>query len=319
MKKRLWRAAVLMITTLVILFTMVGCMQQGAQGPVGPQGQNGLNGADGADGTNGKSAYELAVENGYSGTVEQWLDSLVGKEGAAGKDGDKGDKGDDGAPGADGQKGDKGDDGAPGADGQKGDKGDDGAPGADGKDGISVVDAYVDEALHLWIVLSDGTSIDAGYVGVAAPSPEPDPEPEITDPTIVVSTASAKAGDKGVEITVALQNNPGVTSMLLRIAFDSSALELVSMSYNPTIGGTGIPNASYQSPVTAYWADGFQNVTGDWIFVTLCFNVSATATAGDYAISIAYDADDIYNVEETNVAFDIINGKITVSDQGEEQ
>ncbi len=30
----------------------------------------------------GKSAYELAVENGYSGTVEEWLESLVGKSGA---------------------------------------------------------------------------------------------------------------------------------------------------------------------------------------------------------------------------------------------
>lgn len=35
----------------------------------------------------GKSAYEIAVENGYSGTEEQWLESLHG---------DKGDKGDPG-------------------------------------------------------------------------------------------------------------------------------------------------------------------------------------------------------------------------------
>ena len=30
----------------------------------------------GVDGANGKSAYDLAVENGYSGTVEEWLESL---------------------------------------------------------------------------------------------------------------------------------------------------------------------------------------------------------------------------------------------------
>ncbi|MBP3631329.1 MAG: hypothetical protein J6J23_07635, partial [Clostridia bacterium] len=34
-------------------------------------------GSDGADGANGKSAYELAVENGYTGTLEEWLNSLV--------------------------------------------------------------------------------------------------------------------------------------------------------------------------------------------------------------------------------------------------
>ena len=35
--------------------------------------------------TNGKSAYDLAVENGYRGTVEEWLASLVGEAGATGK------------------------------------------------------------------------------------------------------------------------------------------------------------------------------------------------------------------------------------------
>ena len=37
--------------------------------------------------TNGKSAYELAVENGYQGTMEEWLASLVGETGANGEDG----------------------------------------------------------------------------------------------------------------------------------------------------------------------------------------------------------------------------------------
>ena len=41
-----------------------------------------------------------------------------------------------------------------------------GEDGADGKAGVGVANSYVDENLHLWIVLSDGTKIDAGYVGV---------------------------------------------------------------------------------------------------------------------------------------------------------
>lgn len=46
------------------------------------RGNNGSNGQDGNDGTNGKSAYELAVENGFSGTQEEWLESLKGSSGA---------------------------------------------------------------------------------------------------------------------------------------------------------------------------------------------------------------------------------------------
>jgi hypothetical protein len=44
----------------------------------------------------GKSAYELAVAGGYSGTQTQWLASLVGPKG------DKGDTGNTGATGANG-------------------------------------------------------------------------------------------------------------------------------------------------------------------------------------------------------------------------
>ena len=41
----------------------------------------------GADGANGKSAYELAVEKGYGGTLDEWLASLEGSNGASGNDG----------------------------------------------------------------------------------------------------------------------------------------------------------------------------------------------------------------------------------------
>lgn len=37
-------------------------------------------------GVNGKSAYELAVDNGFVGTLQDWLDSLVGETGATGVD-----------------------------------------------------------------------------------------------------------------------------------------------------------------------------------------------------------------------------------------
>lgn len=36
--------------------------------------------AQGVPGVRGASAYEIAVENGFSGTEEEWLDSLVAKQ-----------------------------------------------------------------------------------------------------------------------------------------------------------------------------------------------------------------------------------------------
>lgn len=90
---------------------------------------------------NGLSAYEVAVAEGYEGTVDEWLASLVGPQGpqgpqgATGATGPQGPKGDTGATGATGPKGDKGDTGATGPTGPKGDKGDKGDTGATGATG----------------------------------------------------------------------------------------------------------------------------------------------------------------------------------------
>lgn len=49
---------------------------------------NVISATGGAGGGDGKSAYEVAVENGFKGTEEEWLASLVGPQGESGKDGE---------------------------------------------------------------------------------------------------------------------------------------------------------------------------------------------------------------------------------------
>lgn len=58
--------------------------------------QNGSNGTNGKDGENGLSAYELAVQEGFTGSLTEWLNSL---KGADGKDGAEGGNGTDGKDG----------------------------------------------------------------------------------------------------------------------------------------------------------------------------------------------------------------------------
>jgi hypothetical protein len=74
------------------------------EGEVGPEGksayqvavQNGFTGTEeewleslkgeaGLPGGNGKSAYEIAVENGFQGTAQEWLESLKGPKGDPGE------------------------------------------------------------------------------------------------------------------------------------------------------------------------------------------------------------------------------------------
>jgi hypothetical protein len=48
----------------------------GPRGDQGPRGYQGDQGIAGVNGTNGKSAYEIAVDNGFSGTEQEWLDYI---------------------------------------------------------------------------------------------------------------------------------------------------------------------------------------------------------------------------------------------------
>ncbi len=147
---------------------------KGEKGEKGEDGQDGAPGADGvgiaavklengslymqytnsADfinlgyikGEDGVGIAEVYVTDGYLYVRKTNEDAAVQLAYIKGEKGDKGDKGEDGQ------------DGAPGKDGQ------DGAPG---QDGVSVVNAYVDDQCHLILEMSDGSQIDAGYVGVS--------------------------------------------------------------------------------------------------------------------------------------------------------
>lgn len=125
----------------------------------------------------GYSAYEIAVQNGFEGTIEEWLLSLIGPKG------DKGDKGNTGDIGPVGPAGNgiqrvrlesdysltiyftngayvnlgsiRGEKGEKGEKGDKGDKGGQGEPGKDGADGVSPIARIVDTPGGAMIYVTD--------------------------------------------------------------------------------------------------------------------------------------------------------------------
>ena len=89
--------------------------------------QTSSGGGTGEPGKNGKSAFEIAVENGFVGTETEWLASLKGPQGDKGDPGEKGNPfvySDFTAEQLESLKGPQGDKGDP---GEKGEKGDDGS------------------------------------------------------------------------------------------------------------------------------------------------------------------------------------------------
>lgn len=120
-------------------------------------------------GPEGKSAYRVAVDNGFVGTEEEWLESLVGPEGPRGKQGvqgatgekgdtgEKGEKGDTGAIGPQGPQGETGPQGPQGPQGIQGEKGDTGEAGPAGiNDGAFEVTCDPTGELSGTATVSDG-------------------------------------------------------------------------------------------------------------------------------------------------------------------
>ncbi|MDZ5437914.1 hypothetical protein EGO58_01735 [Limosilactobacillus reuteri] len=126
--------------------------KNGADGQPGRDGKNGADGQPGKDGKDGKSAYELAVSQGFSGDLKAWLNSLKGEQGPAGKDGERGPQGEPGPAGQDGKKG---------QDGQPGPAGKDGKNGRDGSR-IFTAFASIDESISPRVALSSVNIPDEG-------------------------------------------------------------------------------------------------------------------------------------------------------------
>lgn len=78
---------------------------KGYTGSTGFNGADGQDGATGANGTDGASAYQLWLDDGNTGTPEEFLDSLIGPAGADGTDGTDGTNGTNGINGTDGVDG----------------------------------------------------------------------------------------------------------------------------------------------------------------------------------------------------------------------
>ena len=104
-------------------------------------------GANGEKGTDGKSAYQIAVEQGYQGSESDWLSSLKGNKG------EKGDPGNRGLQGVPGEKGEKGDAGVAGKDGFS-------PIAAVAKDGSAVTITITDVNGTTTVTLTEGTAVD---------------------------------------------------------------------------------------------------------------------------------------------------------------
>lgn len=255
--------------------------ERGEPGPIGPQGPIGLTGPKGADGKDGKSAYEIAKENGYEGTKEEWLKSLKGERGPVGPEGLRGERGETGQQGMQGFQG---------VQGIQGERGERGSP-------FSIHRTFrTKEQLE-----ADRTVQEGGMAVVASDNPDTDED----NGRLYVRTAEGwdflldLSGVKGIQGPAGERGPQGIqgpagASVPQRLTLSENTLTLSDGGGSVTlpsssgqgsqyeIHGTGTPNGNVAAPVgTTYVDTNATNGALKWIKRTGTNNQGWEVLTGD--------------------------------------
>ncbi len=133
-------------------------------------------------------------------------------------------------------------------------------------------------------------------------------------PAIVVGSAKGRAGDT-VEVTISLENNPGIASVNLNIEY-GEYLTLVEATDHEIIPGF-MGNTLVTQKLTWWNFNLSDNVTANDEIATLKFEISEDAPVdAQIEVSVSYDSakKDITDVGGELVEFNIISEYVTVID-----
>ena len=252
--------------------------------------------------SSGSSAYDIAVENGFNGTEQEWLDSLKGEDGAPGKDGANGQDGANGPDGEDGQRGSMW---------FYGDK----APAQAGLQDVLEGDMYLCTAdntvwyyeNNAWKAIASLSGEELPEVVVATPENIADVLSKAEENDTVTLSAGVYGGETGVTVDKALtfvyNGEVSFTKLTVNKNLTVSDLTVENLTVNDgatltvtgkvrsagamTISGAGTLNATQWAPESgkldrmeyaAIYSKGTLKITGTTVTAT---NI---ATGGDFTV-----------------------------------
>ncbi len=132
-------------------------------------------------------------------------------------------------------------------------------------------------------------------------------------PTVTVSTATGTPGST-VEVTVSIQNNPGIVSMSLNVSYDENIMTLTGIRDLGSLAG-GMHTDVYKSPYILTWANDTSNtdfyVNG--AVAALIFTINSQAQPGTYTVGLTTPIHGIYNYNISEVDFRMVSGSVTVT------
>ena len=137
-------------------------------------------------------------------------------------------------------------------------------------------------------------------------------ESRFTGPTILVTGATGLEKDT-VDVKITLENNPGIVSAKLNVAYDADVLEVVSKTAGSAYA-TMANGPLTANPFVVNWVDSISPDNAAVDFVTITFKIKEGAALGESAITVTYDPADVFNAAMVDVAFAVENGAVKVID-----
>lgn len=138
------------------------------------------------------------------------------------------------------------------------------------------------------------------------------------DPQIVVSNVKGNLG-KTVDVTVSLQNNPGIIAAKFALSYDASKLTLTKATNGGVFEDSTFMAGKNLSavPYTVYWEDALAEADyqADDILATFTFDVAEDADIGVTPITLQMDYGSTFNYDMNEVTFAVVNGSVEITDR----
>lgn len=134
-----------------------------------------------------------------------------------------------------------------------------------------------------------------------------------TNPTIYADNATSTAGNT-VSIAVYVANNPGVWGMDVIVSYDRAIMTLSKVTNGEIFDSSELTPGNINSPnyILSYSSNEFDNNTKSGVLATITFSINESTAAGKYTVGISYTEGNIIDCESKDVAFDTVNGSVTV-------
>lgn len=129
---------------------------------------------------------------------------------------------------------------------------------------------------------------------------------------VIVKEARGCPGDT-VSITIALENNPGIITMILEVGYDTSVMTLTGVTDGGILGTAMHTDKLTMDPYQLTWNNGTapSNFTAVGDLVTLTFTIAEDAPEGSYDITLS--CSDALNYDMDEVRFLTMGSTLTVT------